>query len=193
MYILDDLNNLAFEFSKSIASPQLNVAMHYLAVSYLIVIPLVLVYLYFRRDKNLFSFVALFFALYIIGEVIKFIVKEPRPCSVPSLSWINNIGCESNYSFPSNHATVLTGLSLFTLPYKYVRALYIVWLLLVLFGRVYLGLHYLTDVIAGAAISLIVVWPVYKFYSKKINSILAKLFYKLFGRFGLCPKEWLHE
>lgn len=187
------INIPAFEFSKWIASPWLNLLMHYIGESFLIVIPLVLLYMYLKKDKNVFSFVALFIALYIVGEVIKLIVREPRPCNVPNLSWINSIGCESSFSFPSNHATVLTGVALFTSSYRYLRILYVIWLLLVLFGRVYLGLHYLTDVIAGAIISLAIAWPVYKYYSKRINNSFAKIFCKLFYGLKLCPKEWLHE
>ena len=191
MGLINSMNIWAFQLAKDIASPALNLTMHYLAESFLIVIPLVVIYMYFKKDKNVFSFVVLFFVLYIIGEAIKYIVKEPRPCNVPSLSWINNIGCESSFSFPSSHATVLTGLALFTLPYKYLRYLYLAWLIVVLFGRVYLGLHYLSDVIAGVIISILVVWPIYKYYSNKINDPLAKIFCKLFGK--LCPKEWKNE
>ena len=191
MGLINSMNIWAFQLAKEIASPALNIAMHYFAESFLIVIPLVVIYMYIRKDKNVFSFVILFFVLYIIGEVIKYIVKEPRPCSVPALSWINNMGCESSFSFPSNHATVLTGLTFFTLPYKYLRYLYLAWLIVVLFGRVYLGLHYLSDVIAGIIISIVVVWPVYKYYSSKINDPLARIFCNLFGK--LCPKKWENE
>ena len=134
--ILNQTNIAAFQFSKEIASPSLNIFMHYLAESFIVVIPLILIYMYLKKDKNVFSFAVLFFALFIIGEIIKYIVKEPRPCNVPDLSWINNIGCESSYSFPSNHATVLTGVGLFTSSYKYLRAFYIIWLFLILFGRI---------------------------------------------------------
>ena len=191
MGLINSINIWAFQLAKDIASPTLNLTMHYFAESFLIVIPLVVIYIYLRKDKNVFSFVVLFFVLYIISEAIKYIVKEPRPCSVPALSWINHIGCESSFSFPSSHATVLTGLAFFTLPYKYLRFLYLAWLIVVLFGRVYLGLHYLSDVIAGVIISILVVWPICKYYSNKINDPLAKVFCKLFGR--LCPKEWKNE
>jgi undecaprenyl-diphosphatase len=194
--ILNQTNIAAFQFSKEIASPLLNTFMHYLPESFIVVIPLILIYMYFKKDKNVFSFIVLFFALFIIGEIIKYIVKEPRPCNMPELSWINSIGCESSYSFPSNHATVLTGVGLFTSSYKYLRVFYVIWLFLIFFGRIYLGLHYLTDVIAGIIISLAISWPVYKYYSHKINSKLARVFYILSNKLGLsklCPKEWYNE
>ena len=99
---------------------------------------------------------------------------EPRPCSVSDLQWINHVGCESSYSFPSNHATVLTGLSFFLAKYKYLRVLYIIWVVLVLFGRVYLGAHYLTDVIVGVVLSIIFYYIILK-KKNVINNICSKI------------------
>ncbi len=185
--IFYSMNMEAFRLVKDIASPQLNLIMHYLGMSYLIVLPAVALYLYYRKDRNVVSLIVAFVLLYVIGDTIKLIVKEPRPCNVADLSWINQIGCENTYSFPSNHATVLTGIAAFTNKYKYIRALYIIWLLLVLFGRVYLGLHYLTDVIAGVIISLVVVafiWP----FRKNINGIVIKVVNKILP--WAIPKSW---
>ncbi|MGC8710026.1 MAG: phosphatase PAP2 family protein [Candidatus Micrarchaeia archaeon] len=190
MPLINSINILAFEFAKNIASPLLNVLMHYLTESYLIIIPAIALYLYFRRDKNVFSLVIFGIVLYIVSDIIKLIAREPRPCTMPDLSWINSIGCETSFSFPSNHATVLTGLYLFTSSYKYLRILYIVWLVLILFSRVYLGLHYLTDIIAGIVISIAIAWPLYKYYSKKLNNFSSIIFCKLLR--PLCPKQWVN-
>lgn len=155
------INTWAFGAVHALASPQLNQAMSVLADSFYIVIPLLFVYIFLRNRKNTFPFLAAAVALYVLTDIIKFIVKEPRPCLNPDLSWINVVGCEGSYSFPSNHATTLTGLYLFVNNYKYIRTLYIAWLAVILFGRVYLGAHYLTDVIAGVAIGLIVGYAIY--------------------------------
>jgi len=173
--MLEGINIWAFKVVDSIASTQLNYAMSIIGKSFLVVLPLILLYMLFRKDKNLFSFAFAVVALYIVGDLIKFIVKEPRPCSVADLAWINHIGCEASYSFPSDHATVLTGLLAFMNKYKYIRVLYFVWLVLVLFGRVYLGLHYFTDVIAGVVLSIVLIAVIYK-YRRSINDILEKIF-----------------
>ncbi|MGB9732442.1 MAG: phosphatase PAP2 family protein [Candidatus Micrarchaeia archaeon] len=186
MNILNETNIAAFQLSKMVASPWLNLAMQYIAESFLVVIPLLLIYMYLKKDKNVFSLVVLFFTLFVVGEVLKYIIQEKRPCSLHDLSWINYVGCESGYSFPSNHATVLTGISLFTLSYRYVRILYLVWLIFVLFGRIYLGQHYFTDVLAGVIISLAIAWPIYKYYSQKINGPLKEIFCKIFHRSRIC-------
>ena len=162
------INIAAFQFSKAISSPLLTSIMAYLGKSFLVVIPLIVLYLYLKKDMNTYSFILAGVLLYVVSDSIKILVGEVRPCNIPALSWINNAACENTFSFPSNHASVLTGLPLFLGRYRILQALYIVWLLLVLFGRVYLGLHYLTDVVAGVILSLAISYLVYA-YREKIN------------------------
>ena len=171
------INSFAFQLMKSIANPTLNSFMALIAADMAVIAVLVLLafYLYYKKDKNVFTYLFTAIAIYVISDLIKLIVHEPRPCTVPGLSWINTVGCDaSTFSFPSNHATMLTGLSLFVGAYKYLRILYVIWLVLILVGRVYLGAHYLTDVIAGMAIGLIISWAIRR-YSKKINAFFASI------------------
>ncbi len=174
MGIISSVDNSAFSLVKDIASPALNLVMKYWAESFFIVLPLVALYLYLRKDKNLISYLVAIVVLFVIGEIIKDIVKEPRPCSLAEYSWINQSGCESGFAFPSNHATTLTGLFFFMKNYKYVRVAYIIWMIIILFGRIYLGVHYLADVLAGAVISLVVGYLIYR-YENSINKISMKL------------------
>jgi membrane-associated phospholipid phosphatase len=91
-----------------------------------------------------------------INGAVKYIVHRPRPV------FENPITTLSSYSFPSGHAmaaTVLYGLlaafSLQTskdLPQRTIAvAISGLLIALVCFSRLYLGLHYVTDVIAGIA------------------------------------------
>jgi len=158
-----DINVMAFQFVNAVAGPLLSSMLAPLAESFYIVLPLLFVYLYLKRDRNSVLLVGAFILLFLVSEAVKLLVREPRPCSQQELSWINMVGgCESGYGFPSSHATTLTGLVFFFSKYRIVQALYIVWLVLVLFGRVYLGQHYLTDVVAGMAISLVIGYAVYR-------------------------------
>lgn len=71
----------------------------------------------------------------------------------------------SGYSFPSGHATISTALAfafymIFKNKTKYKKTLLILSLIfpiLISFSRVYLNVHYFSDVIAGMALSLFVV------------------------------------
>ena len=172
------INIAAFQLMNGIAAPAgswLNPLMGGLAESFYIVLPVVLAYLYLKKDRAIYAYILALVLLFVIGYGIKYAVAEPRPCSVQSLSWINAPnGCESSYSFPSDHAMVLTGVTLFLWKYRKAFALYTVWLLLVLFGRVYLGVHYFTDVIAGVVLSLVIMYLVYH-YSEKVYSLAKRL------------------
>ena len=188
--IITSMNNLAFHAVLGIASPWLNTLMSLLAQSYYLVIPLIAIYLFLKKDKNVFSFVIGAVVVFIVTDIIKMIVMEPRPCSVADLQWINHVGCETSYSFPSNHATVLTGLSLFLGKYKYIRVLYIIWVILILFGRVYLGAHYFSDVIVGVILSIIFYYLIMK---KKavINKFCSKILHKVLK--PIYPHEFIER
>ena len=178
IYFLQGLNLIAYEAASKLGSPMLYHLMSYFLESYLVVIPLIFLYLLFKRDRNAFIFAAAFLLLYLISDIIKMIVKEPRPCSLQGLQYLQAY-CDTGYSFPSSHATTLAGLFLF-LNYRYIRILYIAWVVLLLFGKLLLAQHYLTDIVAGVVISLIVA-GLLKTQSGKINNILAGAFNWLFG------------
>jgi|GEM_PF-897442 len=172
------VNIQAFELMKAIASPLLTSIMVVLSKSFLVILPLVVLYLYLRKSPNTYSFLLAGVLLYLISDTIKMFVAEPRPCNVSALSWINKVSCENTFSFPSNHASVLTGLPMFLGKYRILQALYIVWLLMVLFGRIYLGLHYFTDVVAGVILSLVVSYLLFA-YRGKINRVLDYMVLKI--------------
>ncbi len=182
--IVTAINTAAFQFTKSIASPSFNTFMSLISKDLVVVIILLIValYLFYKKDKNVFAFLFAGILIYILTDIIKLIIQEPRPCTVSDLSWINTVGCDSStFSFPSNHATILTGLSVFVTSYKYLRVIYIAWIILILFGRVYLGAHYFTDVIAGIIMGTIL-GLIVKHYSKKINDFFGSIAKKLIPR-----------
>jgi membrane-associated phospholipid phosphatase len=72
----------------------------------------------------------------------------------------------------------LTGPILFVKGYRYLRWLYFVWLALILFGRVYLGQHYLTDVIGGIVLSLVFGYALYR-YRERINALCMRILSRL--------------
>ncbi len=95
---------------------------------------------------------------YIINIVLKNIVQRQRPVDFRLIE-------ESGYSFPSGHSMIsmaFYGLIIYFI-YTKVQNKYLKWFLCILFGllipliglsRIYLGVHYASDVIAGFVISI---------------------------------------
>lgn len=104
--------------------------------------------------------------------LIKISVNRPRPEFWPRLIE------ESNWSFPSGHSSfgaviaAIVILSSRRFPQRHViTAAALVFAFLMGFSRLYLGVHYPTDVFAGwtngALFTLLVYWLVFKVYPKK--------------------------
>lgn len=97
--------------------------------------------------------------LIVVGDqlghrVLKEIFQRERPCNVLS-DILTPLGCTGSYSFPSNHA--LNNFAAATFFYRLFPNLK--WILfitafLVALSRIYLGLHYPSDMIGGAIIGI---------------------------------------
>ena len=106
-----------------------------------------------------FKFLNIYFCTVAINTLLKNIFRRTRPFDVYP-DRVESIGEKSSgYSFPSGHTNSITTLAtLSCIEYKkYTRVLLpvcIAVVLIVMFTRMYLGQHYLTDVLVSAVVAI---------------------------------------
>lgn len=100
---------------------------------------------------------------WILGSGIKKIISRERPSEKIS-GYICLITSPTCRSFPSTHAA--STFSFYFALYYFqhpIAPLIGVWALLVSFSRLYLGVHYLSDVLGGIFLGLLCAWGVFSF------------------------------
>lgn len=144
-----------------------------------------------------YRFMMIFLTSVAVNDTLKNLIKRPRPYTLPSVDSVTEP--TYGYSFPSGHAQNAGAMALvlnerYGSLKKWVRPLLITIVVLVMIARVYLGQHYLTDVIAGLAVSVLVYYAfIYLAPKVKINPI--KLVYYLIplmilGAFFIVDKNY---
>ncbi|SMB99166.1 phosphoesterase PA-phosphatase related [Hymenobacter roseosalivarius DSM 11622] len=137
------------------------------------VIALALGYLYKRRARLLLPLLGLSVLLSdaISSRVFKPYFARLRPCHDPNLSETLNLvhGCGGQFGFISSHAANAFSLAVFlilVLPPRFwlVKILLIVWAVTVSYTRMYLGVHYPSDVLAGTLLGSLAAWACAKLY-----------------------------
>lgn len=138
---------------------------------FIIILCLLVLFLLKKKSRGIgFTFILLLSTLF--NQGLKLIVGRERPD-------INQLVTESSYSFPSGHTMIITtivGLFIFYLwnnkkgsrTKKIVITIILTIIaFLVMLSRIYLGVHYFSDIIGGITASLLLLAIVYYYYSFK--------------------------
>jgi undecaprenyl-diphosphatase len=106
----------------------------------------------------------------VISSVIKLLIMRERPFGITEvIPFINLI----DYSFPSNHAAVVfAAVPFINKELKKYKYFWIVFAVLIALSRVYLNLHYLSDVIFGGLLGYLVGIIAMKIFERKNKYIM---------------------
>ena len=102
----------------------------------------------------------------ITSRLFKPFFERPRPCHDTAILTQLHLpdGCGGQFGFLSSHAANSMALAVFiafllpTRQFRLFKAIIFIWALLLSYSRMYLGAHYPTDVLGGAAVGALLGW-----------------------------------
>lgn len=189
MEYLNSLDTNLFLFLNGLHNPLLDPVMYWLSDK-LVWIPmyLLIIWLIIKRYRTR-GLIMLFFLILVIGlcdqtasGILKNLVQRLRPSHQPSLTgliYVSSQGPGGLYGFASSHAANVFGLATFLYfvlgkQFKLLKYWLFTWAILVSYSRIYNGVHYPGDVIAGAMIGLCFGYLMAKIYFRTDRYLSAR-------------------
>ena len=117
-----------------------------------------------------YSLLVTFFGLF-LNQSAKIICRVSRPwVAHPGFTIVESARAQAaGYSFPSGHTANITGMlgswARFTKK-KWLRVIFLVLIAVVSFSRMYLGVHYPSDVLFSLVVGVLLIFLLYRLYEK---------------------------
>lgn len=99
---------------------------------------------------------------YLIADILKSVFIKPRPYLSHIKDQFIIVGSSpSSYTMPSGHAAfAFAGATILASYFPRFRYVFVISAVLIAYSRIYLGYHYVSDVIVGAIIGVLTGWTV---------------------------------
>ena len=161
-------NFINHNLQNSVFDSVLPIVTHFGGFEFLLVLLIVIIlYAHFKNMKTLrkFTILALIALLFsgLMVFILKHLIHEPRP--FVSLADVHLLVVEDDpLSFPSVHTTSTLAVVTFLIlnmkelakkHYKIIDVLLVIFAVMIPFSRIYVGVHYPADVIAGAIVGIV--------------------------------------
>ena len=119
----------------------------------------------------LFAALLIFLSDQISVHLFKDVFQRLRPCNDPALEGMVHLvngKCGGSFGFYSSHASNIFAIAVFVISLlgkknPWILLLILIWAGLIAYSRIYLGVHYPGDVIAGAMVGSFFGWMVARF------------------------------
>ena len=172
------LDNYIYNLIKGFISPKMTPIVKFITEfgNYTVMIPVIILFYLFNKDKSFNRYLTInLVAIFTSNFIVKNIIRRDRPIDI-------NLIIENGFSFPSGHSMVSFAFYGFIIYYVYCSHLSklgktiiisILTLLVLMIGlsRIYLGVHYASDVIGGFVLALVYLIIFIKYIYKKEKKI----------------------
>jgi undecaprenyl-diphosphatase len=180
--VLQSLDEQIFIFLNGFHTPMMDLFMAWVSAHntwiplYLII--MFSIFLFYPKKEAVFIvlyFIASGFADLVTSGFMKPFFARLRPCFNPELEGLVHVvgNCGGKFGFASSHAAntfaLFGGLYFVLKDNKIIVNSMLLWAILVSYSRIYVGVHYLSDVLFGAIIGFFISYTLYFILTKTIN------------------------
>jgi len=123
----------------------------------------VILFFYVKTQRLSLVLLSSYIVSGLLAQMFKRIFNAPRPKAFFTIDqynkFVDGVTVANNHSFPSGHTTTAFGMAIvlaYFTPNKYLQSLFFLMAITAGFSRIYLGQHFLTDVLAGAFLGSVI-------------------------------------